>query len=417
MSVPLVILGVFGVRITPAQALYLLSALCEAAGAIVALTLTANILFTQLQAYALPVRFLLVWDNSTKVTFTLLASATLLPAVLILFGAYAASDVAVLLFAASLGALGLYIRSRPKSVSLDRFFDEMVTHPSLRGSSAAELYHMCLSALDKHDLDTFRKACLLLFSIDVPSDALYQFWNGVLERVQDEPQAVTPLAEAIYVCASPIAQTHVIGAATRARPGGGAIVNPLFSCAVAEQSPHYLTRLLLLSSTAEPGRGALVRQELVEDLLLLVLDLVTTCEAPLDGQLAPLGDVTIPTLLGYLDESDDDVLLRVLRGDAVYHYLLFGLPGAERFPTSVRRRLEEARRKAWDRIVAHLYYDHGWDKRPKLQLALWRDGDGEPDVVEGPRRIEEILGGRGEDGLKCEWHPPARSRDLLMPRR
>src|SRR5512142_3226928 len=118
-SVPLLVLGVCGLRITDTQACYLLSALCQAGGAIVALVLTANILFTQLQTYALPVRFLVLWDRSTKATFTLLA-------VVILLHAWALSDVATLIFAGGLLELGWYIRSRPRSVSLDRFFDEMV---------------------------------------------------------------------------------------------------------------------------------------------------------------------------------------------------------------------------------------------------------------------------------------------------
>ena len=52
------------------------------------------------------------------------------------------------------------------------------------------------------------------------SDAVYQFWNRIVERAQDEPEAVTPLAEAIYTCASPLAVTYVIAAAA-ARSGDG----------------------------------------------------------------------------------------------------------------------------------------------------------------------------------------------------
>lgn len=410
-AIPLSLLGPLGVTITEDRALFLLSTLAEGASAIIALVLTANILFTQLQTYALPVRFLLIWDRGTKVTYTLLAFSALLPVVLIMLGAYALSDVAVVLFATTLVALGAYVRSRPRTVSLDRFFVEIASRPELQRKSSREVYHMCLAALDKGDLDTFRKASLVLFAVDEESEAVYQFWNNLLERAQDDPAALTPLAEAIYVCSSPIATTYLIDvAAPGIGRGGTPIVNPLFSPVLAEQAPHYLARLLLLTEGIERGQGALVQQEVVENMLLLVLDLLASCAEA--SQLAPLSDGTVPALLGYLQEEPDNVLLPILSGDGVYHYLLFDLPGAERFPNAMRRRLSEYRHQAWDRIVNRIYYDHGWSERPALELALWRDGGEEPDMVRGRPEIESIIGPPGSDGLRCESNP-SRKRMLL----
>ncbi len=411
-QVPLSILGVLGVRVDQAQGQFLLSAITQAAAAILALVLTANILFTQLQPYALPVRFLVLWDRGTKLTYALLAIASLAPAVLILLAWYQFSDVMVALFAASLVVLGWYIRSRPRSVSLDRFFDEMVTHPELRVESGRELYHMALTALDRHDVDTFRKACLLLFASD-GSDAVYQFWNTTIERVQDEPEAVTPLAEALYTCASPLAVTYAMDAAGR-RAAGTSVPNPLFSPALADQSPHYLGRLLLLSG--DRSYGALVRQEVLENLLLLALDLLTSCA--LDELAAlPIANDVVPTLLGYLDEAEDELLLRIMRGDTVYHYVLFSLPGDERFGAAERAELEAARRRTWDRIASLVYYDHEWGGRPEIELALWREGGDELESVRGRENVEEVLGPRGATGLRCEWHPPRARRRWLTPRR
>ena len=129
-----------------------------------------------------------------------------------------------------------------------------------------------------------------------------------------------------------------------------------------------------------------MRQEVLENLLLLVLDLLTACTDG-DERLAPLGDDLIPTLLGYLDEAEDEMLLRVLRGDAVYHYLLFSLPGAGalRARRTARRRRRRAAR-AWDRIVAHLYREHGWRERPRRRAGLLAHGGSELEIVRGHGR-------------------------------
>lgn len=160
-----------------------------------------------------------------------------------------------------------------------------------------------------------------------------------------------------------------------------------------------------------------MRQEVLENLLLLVLDLLTACT---DSEaLAPLGDDLVPTLLGYLDEAEDQILLRVMRGDAVYHYIVFALPAPERYAPADREAAEAARRRAWDRIVAHVYRDHGWRERHAISLAFWMPDGTELETLHGHEAVQAAIDAIGGDGLTCEWHPPRRGglRDLLPPRR
>jgi hypothetical protein len=409
-------LGPYGAPRSDAQALGLLTAIMQSSSAIIALVLTANILFTQLQVYTLPARFLALWDRQTKAIYVVLATSALLPALLILFHWYALSDVALVLFALTLVSLGLYIRSRPKSVALDRFFNEMVTRPKLRASSARDLHQMSLAALDRSDLDTFRKACLLLFSVDTESEALYEFWNDILSRTQDEPAAITPLAEAVYVCGSPIGVSNVIEAAAKPHPtlSRATAVNLLYSPILTEQAPHYLARMLLVAESAEPGRRTLVRQEVVENMLLLLLDLLTVGEDGRAGDNPASAAAIVATLLGYLEDVDETLLLPALSGGGIYHYLFFDVPGAERLAAATLRELDEGRRRSWDRIVGHLYHERRWRDRPDLRIALWRDGGTEPEVLTDGEAVEAIAGGPGDDGLPCH-HTERRCRLLLTP--
>lgn len=381
----------------------LLTGLLQGAASILALVLTANVLFTQLQPYQLPAQFLMLWDRQTTLTYVLLAASTLYPGAVLLLGLYPLTWTAFVLFGVTVAVLGAYIRSRPRSVLLERFFDAMVAHPTLRKEAASDIHQMCLSALERSDLETFRRAALVLLSIDEPSDRIYRLWNDLLSRTPDDPAAFAPVAEALYVCSSPIARAQVIGAAaeTDTRAHSALPSNPLFSATLAEHVPTYFARLVLAAEALEWGRRRLVRQELAENMLLLLLDLLTLPEELAPAERARF-DASVAALLAHLEEADEAALLPAFGGDGVYHYLLFNFPADDRVTGPQRADLVERRRCAWNRVVGHLYHERHWRDRDTLRVAVWRDSAEQPEVFSDGEAVEAIAGGPGDDGLHCD---------------
>jgi hypothetical protein len=381
----------------------LLTALLQGAAAILALVLTANVVFAQLQPYQLPAQYLTLWDRQTTWMYGLLGASTLWPAVIVMLDAYSLTWTAVALFAVTIALLGLYIRFRPRSVVLDRFFDEMVTHPALRREAATDIHQMCLSAMERSDFETFRRSCLVLFSIDEGSDRVYRLWNDLLSRTPDEPAAFTPVSEALYVCGSPLAEAQDIAAPSTmaTRPRGSMPANPLYSSVLSEHAPTYFARLQLMTESLDWGRRRLVRQEVVENMLLLLLDLLTL---PDDHPLVKESRVepSVAALLAHLEEAEEAALLPAFGGDGVYHHQLFTLPYDGRLNPRQREDLAERRRCAWNRVVGHLYHERHWRDQSHLRVAVWRDGDGSPQVLTDGDAVEAIAGGPGDDGLRCE---------------
>lgn len=399
---------------------YLLSAIAQSAAAVLALVLTANLLFGALNTpYHLPPRFLVRWDSLTLLTYLVLSTTLLVPLVLLATSSFAWSALAIYLMVASVLVLPAYFASRSRTTSLHHFIGTLVRKRALRRCYAGDLQQTCLDAQKAGDMATYFAACALLFST-------YDDEQVVDAAIEDNA-AVAVLIDAMYACASPLAEAGQTAIHDYATP----VMRWLHAndpCRLTSFLAKRVPNDFVLSSPVNPfwdfmfagdvfkllGRlfasceGRPWKKKLHEYLVRLLIDQVATdyfaschrvdsyLEMSPGASWAPWKEETVMRC--------DSGMLRAMLGEAGSDWPPFDeftMMGNANLGWTVSQDARELMpgylKQAWNDVVAFLYRELDWRSQEDFLLCLYDQDQQAFRYVRGPSETEAAFAELGSD--------------------